>query len=210
MKKQISAIALACLAPVAVLAGADSDKPVAVGEKVPGFELLDEMGQTHALQHYLDQDKVVVLEWFNPECPAVGFYHLRSTAAVETWSRYEDTDVVWLAVNSGAPGKQGYGVEKNRAFAEKQELPYPILMDPDGTLGRRLGATVTPHVMVVDRDGTLVYRGAFDDAMAKRASTGDCGFLKQALDEVLAGEEVTRSETRAQGCSVKYGPRPGA
>jgi len=195
---------------MAVLAGSDREAPIAVGEKVPGFELPDQLGQTHALEAYLSEGNVVVLEWFNPECPAVGFYHLRTDAAVETWSGYEDKNVVWLAVNSGAPGKQGYGVEKNRDFVEKNDLPYPVLMDPDGTLGRQLGATNTPHVMIVDSDGILVYRGPFDDALPTRAADGDCGFLKQALDEVLSDQEVTRAEAKAHGCSVKYGPRPGA
>ena len=103
MKKRITASILACLVPTAVLAGSDPEAPIAIGEKVPGFELPDQLGQTHALETYLSEGNVVVLEWFNPECPAVGFYHLRSNAAVMTWSGYEDKNVVWLAVNSFPP-----------------------------------------------------------------------------------------------------------
>ena len=60
---------------------------------------------------------VVVLEWFNPGCPFVVKAHGEGPLA--DMASKQDAEVVWLAINSGAPGKQGHGVEANRAAAEQ-------------------------------------------------------------------------------------------
>ncbi len=87
----------------------------------------------------------MVLEWFNPGCPFVNKTHtvgqLKELAKTETAK-----GVVWLAVNSAAEGKQGYGVEANRAGKAKFNLTHPILLDESGAVGHAYGAAHTPHL----------------------------------------------------------------
>ncbi|HYE03600.1 MAG TPA: redoxin family protein, partial [Phycisphaerales bacterium] len=144
------------------------------------------------------QGKVVVLEWYNPECPAVHEHHKGNTFFNELHESYNSKGVVFLAVNSSAAGKEGSDKQRNIDSIKEFNLPYPILLDPEGTVGKSYGAKTTPHVFIVGKDGKLVYQGA---AMDRKDRTN---YVKAALDETLAGKPVTKAETKSWGCSVKY------
>ena len=77
------------------------------GATAPDFTLTDTAGQEHTLSTYLADGQVVVLEWFNPDCPFIKKHHREHRTMDDTFAAYRDRDVVWLAVNSGAEGKQG-------------------------------------------------------------------------------------------------------
>ena len=80
------------------------------------------------------------------------------------------------------------------------------LVDEAGTVGRQYGAKTTPHMYVIDPQGTLVYAGGLDNAPRnEQPAAGYVPFTAQAIDAVLAGEPVATSKTQAWGCSVKYG-----
>ncbi|MFO7567370.1 MAG: redoxin domain-containing protein [Enhygromyxa sp.] len=143
---------------------ADAGEPataVEVGEPAPGFSLPDLDGETVSLADFAG--KTVVLEWFNPDCPFVKFAHGEGPlASMATEQR--KAGVVWLAINSGAPGKQGTGVERNREAASEWTMEHPLLLDEDGKVGHAYGATTTPHMFVIDGEGKLVYAGGLDNA----------------------------------------------
>ncbi len=146
---------------------------------------------------------MVVLEWFNPDCPFIKKHHLDHKTMNETFAAVKDQGVVWLAINSGAPGKQGAGLERNRKAVEDYGVPFPVLLDPEGTVGRAYGARTTPHMFVIAADGTVAYAGAIDDD--RSADTlGKTNDVAAALAAVLAGKPVATAETRPYGCSVKY------
>src|SRR5262249_26247831 len=153
----------------------------------------------------LFKGKTVVLEWFNPGCPFVRASHTKGSLR-EAAKRHPE--VVWIAINSGAPGKQGHGVETNRSGAEKFSMSYPILMDEEGAVGKRFGATNTPHMYVIDKDGVLVYRGAIDNSPDGEGESPTGGrlvnYVDAALADIAAGKKVATAETKAYGCSVKY------
>jgi peroxiredoxin len=176
-----------------------------VGAAAPDFELGDLDGNKIKLASY--RGSVVVLEWFNPECPFVKKSHTKGSL-VDTAARHTKEGVVWLAINSGAPGKQGAGIEKNREGRETYKMTHPILLDEDGRVGKAYGAAHTPHMFVIDAKGTLVYRGAIDnspDAEGESASGGKLvNYVDSALAELAAGKTPSVSETEAYGCSVKY------
>jgi len=102
--------------------------------------------------------------------------------------------VIWLAVDSTHWRKP----EQNRLWAAAHHIAYPILHDPTGEVGRAYGAKTTPHVFIIHKDGTLVYSGAIDNQKGH-------SFVTAALDALLAGKPLARSETKPYGCSVKYG-----
>jgi len=102
-----------------------------VGEKAPDFTLTDTDGKTHKLSDYTKEGKIVVLEWFNPGCPWVVRVHEKSDALAKT-AEANKANVVWLAVNSGAVGKQGHGQALNAEMKKKWNIQYPILLDESG------------------------------------------------------------------------------
>lgn len=177
-----------------------------VGQPAPDFELKDLEGNSVALSQFAG--KVVVLEWFNPNCPYVKATHTKGSL-VDAAERYAKDGVVYLAVNSGAPGKQGHGVEVNQKATETFGLKHAILLDETGKVGRAYGATNTPHVYVIDTKGVLVYAGAPDNSPDGELASPEGGELKRYLDdavkETLAGTPVSTGATKAWGCSVKYG-----
>jgi peroxiredoxin len=177
-----------------------------VGEKAPDFELSDLDGKPVKLSSYLG--KTVVLEWFNPECPFVKNSHTKGSL-VGTAEKHQKQGVVWLAINSGAPGKQGTGAEKNRAGKSSFGFSNPVLLDESGVVGKAYGAKRTPHLYVIDPKGVLVYRGAIDNSPDGEGESPEGGklvnYVDAALGDLAAGRAVTKPETEAYGCSVKYG-----
>lgn len=174
-----------------------------VGKRAPEFTLTDLDGKPHKLSDY--RGKTVVVEWFNPQCPFVKFAHtegpLKDMAAKEI-----EQGVVWLAINSGAPGKQGHGPAANREGVSTFGMTHPVLLDEDGTVGHTYGAVKTPHVFLVSPEGTLLYKGAIDNAPFGEVDGGGehRNHLAAALTEVRAGKPVSMPETPAYGCTVKY------
>jgi peroxiredoxin len=176
-----------------------------VGAPAPDFELPDLDGKSVKLSSF--RGKTVVLEWFNPGCPFVKASHTKGSL-VDTATKATKQGVVWLAVNSGAPGKQGHGVEANREGQQRFGLSHPILLDESGQVGRAYGAAHTPHMYVIDPAGVLVYRGAIDnspDAEGESPTDGPLvNYVTAALADLSAGRPVAKPETEAYGCSVKY------
>lgn len=142
---------------------ADAGQPATakIGEPAPAFSLPDLDGKTVSLADFAG--KTVVLEWFNPGCPFVKYAHGDGPLATMA-AEQSKGGIVWLAINSGAPGKQGTGVERNREAAGEWKLEHPILLDEDGKVGHAYGATSTPHMFVIDGAGKLVYAGGLDNA----------------------------------------------
>ncbi|MCB9792675.1 MAG: thioredoxin family protein [Alphaproteobacteria bacterium] len=175
-----------------------------VGQPAPDFTLTDTEGVEHSLSAH--QGKTVVLEWFNPDCPFVVYAHGEGGPLVELPQTWIDQGVVWLAINSGAPGKQGAGQERNVAAKGEYGMGYPVLLDASGQVGQSYGAKTTPHVFVVNPEGTLVYKGALDNApLGKLKGDAPENYVSSALSAVLAGGAVATAETTSYGCSVKYG-----
>lgn len=177
-----------------------------VGKPAPDFTLPELDGKAVHLADY--KGKVVVLEWFNPGCPFVNNAHtkgsLKGFAAAKT-----KEGVVWLAINSGAAGKQGHGVQANALGKQKFGLSHPILLDESGQVGKTYGAERTPHLFVIDEKGTLVYKGAIDNSPDGEGESPTDGklvnYVDKALADLKAGRAVEIATTKAYGCSVKYG-----
>ena len=184
----------------------EAPKGAVVGKPAPDFKLKDLAGKEVSLASF--KGKVVVLEWFNPGCPFVKKSHSVGSL-VDTAKRHTKSGVVWLAINSGAPGKQGAEPAANTEAAKTWSMEHPILRDESGTVGKAYGATNTPHMFVIDKKGVLVYAGAIDtspDGEGKSAEGGKLvNHVDEALADVAAGKPVRTPSTKAYGCSVKYG-----
>jgi peroxiredoxin len=149
------------------------------------------------------QGKIVVLEWFNYECPFSRYNYEKTTADNDLAAKYKDKNVVWLAINS--TGHQTS--EKNKEFAGQFKVNHPILDDSTGKVGRAYGAKTTPHIFIIDAAGNIVYKGAFDNAPIGKIHENEkyVNYVDKALDELTAGKPITTAQTKPYGCSVKYG-----
>lgn len=190
----------------AAVAQNDALPPASLGAPAPDFTLNDLAGKPVRLADY--KGKTVVLEWFNPECPFVKLSHTKGSLKGLAEKHAEDTSIVWLAINSGGPGKQGHGVEVNTQGAATFGMKHPVLLDPEGKVGKAYGATNTPHMFIIDPKGTLVYSGAIDNSPDGEGQSPSGGalvnYVSQALDELKQGKAVSVPKTKAYGCGVKY------
>ncbi|MCB9764844.1 MAG: redoxin domain-containing protein [Alphaproteobacteria bacterium] len=190
--------------PVATEAPAAAPSATAtLGAPAPDFTLPSVQGEPVTLS--ANQGKVVVLEWYNPDCPFVKYAHGAEGPLASLPQKWLDQGVVWLAINSGAPGKQGAGQERNLASLDEYGIAYPVLLDEDGAVGRTYEAKTTPHVYIVDPEGTLIYRGGLDNApLGKPKGEATVSYVDDTLGRLTAGEAVETAETKPYGCSVKY------
>jgi len=146
--------------------------------------------------------KTVVLEWFNPGCPFVQQSH-GAGGALETLAA-SHPEVAWLAINSGAPGKEGSGRDPNKEAAANWKMSHPVLLDESGAAGHAYGAKTTPQMAIIDANGVLVYAGGVDNAPLGKVDGTRVNYVEKAIAEIAAGKTVSTPETKPYGCSVKY------
>jgi peroxiredoxin len=176
-----------------------------VGAAAPEFSATDSKGKAQSLAQY--KGKYVVLEWFNPECPFVK-KHYESGNMQKLQGEYTGKGIVWLSVDSSAPGTQGNLTpdQAEKKIGEWKTKQTALLLDQDGKVGQAYGAKNTPNMVVINPEGKIVYKGAIDSKATPNPSdiSSSTNYVKVALDESLAGKPVTMAETKPYGCSVKY------
>lgn len=189
---------------LAVIAAPAASTPV-VGKPAPNFKAADVNGKAVTLSDF--RGKTVVIEWNNPGCPFVQ-KHYSSGNMQKTQAAAVKDGVVWLSVNSSAPGKQGHmdGAEAKAFIAKSGAKPTAYLLDPRGVVGKAYDAKTTPHMFIVNKAGTLVYAGGIDDKPTPRPADidGARNHVLAALSELKAGKAVSLATTRPYGCNVKY------
>jgi len=197
----LSLLTAAAFAPSAL---AQTDQ-AEVGEPAPDFTLKDANGETHSLSDF--EGQYVVLEWLNFECPFVG-KHYGSGNMQQLQDTYTEEGVTWLSIVSSAEGKQGYyPPEEMKAQKQKHNGNMTaILMDTSGEVGKTYGATVTPHMYVINPEGELVYRGGIDDKPTTDEADieGATNYVEKALTAAMNGEEVSPKQAKPYGCTIKY------
>lgn len=179
---------------------AQAKATVEIGAPAPDFTLPALDGSKITLSSL--KGKPVVLEWFNPGCPFVVSAH--EGGPLEKMAATYDGKVAWLAINSGAPGKQGHGAEANKQAVEGWKMGHPVLLDEDGSVGKTYGATNTPQMVVIDAEGKVAYYGALDNAPRGKSPGKHVPYTSNAIDAVLAGNAAKPDRTQPWGCSVKY------
>jgi peroxiredoxin len=196
--------AAACLLVTGAAVAATT--PATVGQPAPAFSATDVAGKTVSLADF--KGRHVVLEWTNPGCPFV-VKHYGSGNMPATQKDATSRGVVWLAINSTTPEHGDYlRPAALAAWMQGQKAaPTHTLMDESGRIGRAYGARTTPHMYLIDPQGKLVYAGAIDSKPSANPAdiAGATNHIKVALGDSLAGKPVSVAQTRAYGCSVKYG-----
>jgi peroxiredoxin len=196
--RSTAALIALCVFPLASPArAADFNKRVDIGDKAPQFADLEGTdGKRHGLPDFADA-KVLVVAFTCNTCPMARSYEKRF---VEFAREYQDDGVTFVAINCNTGPADRLEAMKERASERGFEFPY--LHDPSQAVGRAYGATVTPHLFVLDKNRRIAYMGAFDDkqdpAKVKRR------YVRDATDALLAGREPEIAETRQFGCAIQY------
>jgi peroxiredoxin len=177
---------------------------IKIGDAAPAFKLKDTAGKEWNLSELTKSGKIVVLQWFNPECPYVKkHYNGDSKTFNEMATKFKDKNVVLLAVNSGPAGGPGTGVERNAEAAKKWDMNYPILIDDTQSVGKAYGSKNTPNMVVIGKDGKIAYTGAIDDNDGPD-KPGKTNYVVKAVEELQAGTSVSNSKTKPYGCHITY------
>lgn len=197
--------ALCALAACAALLAGTAHAAAAVGQPAPAFTLTDTSGKTRTLAEF--KGKTVVLEWTNPGCPFVR-KHYDSANLPGLQKEFTGKDVVWLAINSTEKAASDYLPPQQLAawIQGRAGAPTATLMDEEGQVGRAYGARTTPHMYIVNPQGTLVYAGGIDSIASARASDIQTAtnYVRQGLNETLAGKPISQAQTAPYGCTIKY------
>ncbi len=171
---------------------------------VANFRLKDTAGKIWSLDETKDR-KAVVVVFLGTQCPINNAYLPRLAELCRT---YEPRGVQFVAINANDSDTPAAIAEHARAH----KLPFPVLRDEAQVATDRLGAKRTPEAILLDGKRQIRYRGRIDDQFG-------VGFqrpeptrrdLVEALDEVLAGRDVSQALTPVQGCLITRKPQPGA
>jgi peroxiredoxin len=196
-----SIVVFASILTSATLIFADAE----VGKPAPDFTGRDINGKTHRLSDY--RGKIVILEAYNLDCPFCA-NHFKTGAMQELQKDLTSQGVIWLLINSSNPKSSSYRTpaEARKEFAREKMHATAWIDDSSGAIGKAYGLKTTPHMIVIDPKGMVVYDGAIDN---RPETSGDPrqarNYVREAFAAVKAGRPVLVSRTKSYGCGIKYG-----
>lgn len=167
-----------------------------IGAVVPDMQLKDFRGKDYSLADFGDS-QAIVLAFLGTECPLAKLYGRRLQALAD---EYGDKKVTVIGVMSN----QHDAVTEIAAYARQHDIEFPLLKDVGNRLADAAGAERTPEVVLLNADRKICYRGRIDDqyqigVVRDRAEKQE---LRDALENVLAGQAVKVPTTEAIGCHI--------
>ncbi len=176
-----------------------------VGQKVDDFRLRDFRGKEHTLAE-LAESRLVVVAFLGVECPLAKLYAPRLESLRQEFGA---RGVAFIAIDSNHQDS----LAEMAAYARTAELTIPFLKDNGHEMADRLSAERTPEVFVLDEQRVVRYRGRIDDQFGLGTSSGYARpkigrrDLALALEELLAGKQVSRHDVDAPGCLIGRAPK---
>lgn len=175
-----------------------------VDTSAPEFKVKAQDGKTYQLSDFEGQR--IILEWYNRDCPFVRKFY--DVGKMQEYQKQYSDEAVWLTVVSSREGTQGYMDAKKTQENIKKEKSQAkaVLIDQDGTMGQAYGAKTTPQIAIIDEKGVLRYNGAIDSIPSVNSDDIEKArnYLQLAMDQLIAGDELSVKRTNPYGCSVKY------
>jgi len=163
-----------------------------LNQPAPGFSLPDLSGQTHRLNDY--RGRIVIVNFWSAECPFAERVDRELVCYLREWG--ERVALLTIAANANESQAQV-------AAAARQRGLEPVFLGSRSEVPDAYEAQTTPHLFVVDADGILRYRGAFDDVtFRQRAATRS--YLKDAVEALSAGRSPDPAETAPYGCTIVH------
>jgi len=175
---------------------------LSVGDTAPDFKLKNVDDKMVSLSDYADQEGAIIIFTCN-HCPFSIAYEDRLNDLEAT---YAAKGYPIIAINPNDPELYPEdSFDEMKVRAEEKGFKFPYLMDEKQDIYPQYGATKTPHIYLLSNDGgdfTVEYVGAIDDS-ARDASSVEKTYLADAIDSLIAGEDIAVTETKAVGCSIK-------
>ena len=171
-----------------------------LGEKAPDFSLCATDGNTYSLADFSEAEALVIFFTCN-HCPYVKGSDEVTRRTVE---KFGPRGVAFVAINSNSPSTYKEDSFENMVKRmQKYKFPWVYLVDETQDVARAYGALRTPHFFVFDKDRKLVYtgRGVDNPLNTSKMTVND---LDNALEEYLAGKEISVPLTNPIGCNVKW------
>jgi peroxiredoxin len=168
---------------------------LAVGAVAPDFALPDADGKQHTLASLKGKSGTVIL-FVATKCPVSNAYNARMQKLADDY-RAKGVNVVGINSNASEPAAEV------RKHAADNGLSFTILKDAGNQVADRYDAQVTPEAYLLDASGKLVYHGRIDNSRSGDSVTSS--ELRDAVEAVLAGKPVAKTEVKAFGCSIKRG-----
>lgn len=202
------ALSLTLSAAAILFAGAPAFAQALVGQPAPDFESADILHDGAPFKLSEHKGETIVLEWTNHDCPFVKKHYETDNMQKTQETATKDYNVTWVSIVSSGEGRQGYvsPEEGKKIVTDTGAHPSVKLLDPSGEIGHLYGAQTTPHMFVINPEGTLVYAGAIDDQSSPNPATveGANNYVLAALKDLAESKPVETAETKAYGCGVKY------
>ena len=174
-----------------------------VGDTVKDFSLKGTNGKNVSLSDFKN-DKGVILVFDCNTCPVSKMYNAR---IMELSKKYKSQGFPLVAVNANDPGMSpGDSFEEMVAVSKKKGYDFPYLFDETQQVAKAFGATNTPHVFVLKREGSefkVAYIGAIDNN-SKDANSASKKYVEDAVEALLGGKPIPTEKTKAIGCGIKY------
>jgi len=176
-------------------ARAEGEVPVApaIGSTIDDFTLPDVDNKDHSLKSLAGKNGTVLL-FIAVQCPVSNAYNERMETLAED---YKAKGINIVGINSNV-AEDAAAV---KAHAAEHKLSFPILKDSGNKIADRFGAAVTPEAYFIDANNKLLYHGRIDNS--RNPAQIESNDLRNALDAVLAGKAVEKTEAKAFGCSIK-------
>lgn len=186
----------------AVASAGTFNRKLDIGDAAPDWEKLPGTdGKDHGFQDYKDA-KALVIAFTCNHCPVANSYEERFKAFVKD---YQPKGVEFVAISvSHEPSDS---LDKMKERARQRGYNFHYLQDLSQKSAAEYGATVTPHIFVLDGQRKVVYMGAFDDNW-QNADAVDEPYVRRAVDAVLAGKKPEVAESRQVGCGIAYVRNP--
>ncbi len=181
----------------AVAVRADGTNVDKLNKKIDNLTFKTADGKAVTLYDSKDK-KAVVVVFLSFDCPVSNGY---APVLAALHKVYADKGVAFLAINS-TDDLDAAALAKQAA---EYKYPFPVVKDADRLAADAFKATVVSEAFVLDHNFVLRYRGRIDNAYAARLKKNNQVTkhdLRDALDDLLAGKDVSEPATKAIGCPV--------
>ncbi|WP_338728270.1 thioredoxin family protein [Haladaptatus sp. DJG-WS-42] len=180
----------------------ESEEELDVGDDAPDFSLPGTDGETYTLDSFADNDALLVVFTCN-HCPyAKAKFELLNDLAAD----YDDVAVVGISPND-ADEYPDDSFEKMQELVENGTIQYDAyLYDESQDVARAYGAVCTPDPFLFRKENDafeLAWHGRLDDAHSPDDEPTQHD-MREAIDAVLAGEDVDKGFLPSRGCSIKW------
>lgn len=167
-----------------------------IGDVIESFQLNDFRGAEFSLDQ-LHESKLVVIAFLGTECPLATLYGSRLQSLA---NEFETGDMAMIGINSNAQDN----VTEIGVYVNKHEIQFPMLKDVGNKVADQFAAVRTPEVFVLDSKRKIRYRGRIDDqyGVGYQRNEPRENELRNAIEQLLAGKQVTTPVTEGVGCHI--------